>query len=230
MATKVTRNDVLALDVKRRDCLREYCAKSVIHFRGQPLKGPEAVSKFEGHIALLNEIEEARTKWLQLVADEKAMAPEMAELGKVCGAFVTNAFGEGSDAYRAYGLASQKRATPTLETRLLAKERRLATRKARGTLGKVQREGIHGEVDGSAPHAVAPSPPPITVTAPSPSPAPVIAPVVSPVTAPVAPIASPAPVITTVPAPTNAAPSGALNGANGAASSGYGTGAANGSG
>ncbi len=158
MSTRKNRNEKVAVGMKQSECIRSYCGKAVIHFRGRALKAPEVVALYEEHIALLKQADEARSKWLRLVQEADAKGVVVDALSKVCASYVANAFGEGSDAYRAFGLADGKRRKPSPETLVVAAEKRRATRKARGTMGMKQREAIHGSVDAGAQHAGAAPP------------------------------------------------------------------------
>jgi hypothetical protein len=84
---------------------------------------------------------------------------------------VAAAFGENSQQYASLGFAPRKPAQQTVESKAQAHLKMLATRKARQTLGKVQKAKIHGVVP-----APAPAPVPMSVgsapTADSPSPSP----------------------------------------------------------
>ncbi len=163
MGTKKNRSEMVAVDVKQSECIRNFCGKAVIHFQGRPLKASEVVALYEEHIALLKQTDEARSKWLRLVQETEAKRGIVAALSKVCASYVTNAFGEGSDAYRAFGLADGKRVKPSPETLVVAAEKRRATRKARGTMGTRQREAIHGSAEpGARPPAA--TPPVVTAT------------------------------------------------------------------
>jgi hypothetical protein len=88
---------------------------------------------------------------------------------------VAAAFGENSQQYASLGFAPRKPAQQTVESKAQAHLKMLATRKARQTLGKVQKAKIHGVVPapapvpmsvGSAPTADSPSPSPATGSGP----------------------------------------------------------------
>ena len=104
---------------------------------------------------------------------ERAQVPPLLSVLRELVAFVRLTFGKQPEVLAAFGLAPPKARAPlTAEQKAVAVAKRAATRKARGTMGKVQKKAIKGAVtaalvvtptDGSKPAASAPA---ATATAP----------------------------------------------------------------
>jgi len=81
------------------------------------------------------------------VAAERAQTPPLLAVIDELVAFVKVTFGNQPDALADFGLAPPKARTPrTAEQKAVAAAKSKATRAARGTLGKVQKEAVKGSV------------------------------------------------------------------------------------
>jgi hypothetical protein len=79
--------------------------------------------------------------------------------------YVLNVFGETSPVLADFGFTAPKTATRTPQEKAAAAAKALATRKARGTMGKKQKKGVKGTVPATAPVTLPTASPP---AAPSP--------------------------------------------------------------
>jgi hypothetical protein len=66
-------------------------------------------------------------------------------------AFVMSTFGDDLEGLADFGLTPRRKAVRTPETKVVAAQKALATRKARGTKGKKQKAGIKGTIEVPAP-------------------------------------------------------------------------------
>ena len=117
---------------------------------------------------------------------ERTQAPSQIAVITAFERIVRGMFGNSADVLADFGLALPKARAPlTAEQKAVAAAKRDATRKARGTMGKVQKKRVKGAVTatlvvtplaGSPPTATTPGPGPVTTpaqaTPPAPAPAP----------------------------------------------------------
>ena len=108
------------------------------------------------------------------VASERAQTPSLLAVIDEFVAYVRVTFGNQPEALADFGLAPPKaRAPQTAEKKAAAVAKRAATRKARGTMGSVQKKGVKGAVNATlvvTPQAGAQ--PAVPTPAPAPAPAP----------------------------------------------------------
>jgi hypothetical protein len=123
----------------------------------------------QSRIDLANTIAQARAHWLDVTATYGALNTKVTQVVRGLRQYVINAYGEQSPLLADFGFAPPKQATLTPEQKVARAAKAAATRKARGTMGKVAKQKVKGTV-------------PVTVAAP---------------TAPVPAPAAPAPVTTT---------------------------------
>jgi hypothetical protein len=110
----------------------------------------------------------ASANWHSSVVAEKAVSAKLTPILRGLRQFVLNTFGETSPVLADFGFNAPKRATLTSDEKAAAAAKALATRKARGTLGKNQRKEIKAPVPAAAPSPVStPTTPTPTATAPS---------------------------------------------------------------
>jgi hypothetical protein len=147
----------------------------------------------QGLVASSQAVQTAAAAWAAAVRADRTQRAQAAPLVKAFKRVVQGMFPDSVDTLAVFGLQPVKVGTRTVATKAGAIDKSLATRKARHTMGKVQKADIHG----TPPNALAGS-----AVAPAPDRGPATpGPAASP-----APVATPAPAAT--PTPTPAAPPG----------------------
>jgi hypothetical protein len=102
----------------------------------------------------------ATTTFHNAVAEEKQVRSGTQKLVADFRAFAMSTFGDDLEALADFGLKPRKKAVRSPETQVVAAQKSLATRKARGTKGKKQKAAIKGTIE-------VPVTPPAGTTAPS---------------------------------------------------------------
>jgi hypothetical protein len=153
--------------------------KQKLAFNGASYTVAEVTGNLAKIPALRQATEQAQAAAHGAVADEKAQLPALIVFMAAYIAFVKATFGNSPTTLADFAISPKKARTPsTPEQKAAAKAKRLATRKARGTVGPVKKKSIKGNVVGvvvmpvTAPEAAPPTP----TGAPSPAPVPTPAP------------------------------------------------------
>ena len=113
----------------------------------------------QSQIASATNIAVLRAQLTDAVQADRALATKVTALIRALKAFVINAFGNTSEVLGDFGFASTKTQPKNPVTKVVAAEKALATRKARGTKGKRQKEKIKGTVPATISIAVLPAEP-----------------------------------------------------------------------
>jgi hypothetical protein len=146
--------------------------KTSIPVGGKSMTPQQIVAIFQRHLDAMAALTKQRAQTTAAVQTERAERATAQAAVPYIRNYVAAAFGENSQQYASLGFAPRKPAQQTVESKAQAHLKMLATRKARQTLGKVQKAKIHGVVPAPAP---APAPVPVgsapTADSPSPSPA-----------------------------------------------------------
>jgi hypothetical protein len=136
---------------------------SMVDINGQQMKQADIVAKLQGWIQLLVQKDAAKVPYNTALLAVQAVAPD-AHLFKVAyGQALKQVLGKDSPLLADFGLGTPQRKTQTATTRVLAQAKAQATRKARGTLGSVQKKAIKGPgvtsvtVPSSGPSVVVPA-------------------------------------------------------------------------
>lgn len=124
----------------------------------------------QSRIDLANTVAQARAHWLDTTATYDALNTKVTQVVRGLRQYVINAYGEQSPLLADFGFAPRKQATLTPEEKVAKAAKALATRKARGTMGKVAKKKVKGTVamTVAAPTSPAPAPAapaPVTTTA-----------------------------------------------------------------
>jgi hypothetical protein len=139
------------------NALEDYPAKT-FPLGGKIWKSSDLASAFQAAIDAINAGSADKITWQASVAKEQTTKALALSLFGALKGYIAVADGKKSDAFKTFGFASTPVA-PTPATKVAAVEKRAATRKARGTLGKRQRQAITGVVaPASAPAPVASQP------------------------------------------------------------------------
>jgi hypothetical protein len=110
----------------------------------------ELMAIVRGHLTVLTELRALRGALAGKVREERAIAKEMTELRAALVLFVESRFGRNPVALGDFGFRMPKKPGPkTLAGKVHGAEQLRATRDARHTMGKRQREKIKGVVGGA---------------------------------------------------------------------------------
>jgi hypothetical protein len=134
---------------------------------------PGLVAKLTGYRDLYAAVAKAENALKQAVEARDAAEPQASKFLRSTMVAVKAANGKTNVANKDYGITPDREPTPLTGDKLVARtEKAAATRKARGTLGKRQKQKIKGPVATPAPVTVPPSPtsatPPATTPGKSP--------------------------------------------------------------
>ena len=155
---------------------------------GQSFTPASLIAFFQNRIDLANQVVTAKAQWIDLGKQYEALNATANLVERGLKQYVMNANGEASPVLADYGFTPPKHVTLSVEQQQQAIAKRKATRKARNTLGKKQKAGIHGTVPATAPVASGTKAPPATPSVPTGT-----GPAASAGTAPPAPAVAPAP-------------------------------------
>ena len=144
-ASNVKKNDRVVMLQKMASAAKQYLANKTAVLHGKPCKTVDFVDLLQGWITAMQEADALRASWAKAVANNNAtyktqIAPAVAAM-KV---YVTAQFGPDSVEYDAFGFTVPKQRS--LATKVAAAALTLATRAARHTMGKKQRQAIKGVV------------------------------------------------------------------------------------
>ncbi len=117
-------------------------ANATTTLSGKAWTGQQLVQFFQAVVAALNAITTARAEVVQAEQAWKTQAPAAQATYLALGDVLRAQLGKGNPLLATLGYKTGARRPPSPETVTLAKAKRLATRKARGTLGRKQRLGI----------------------------------------------------------------------------------------
>jgi len=153
-------------------------ATSMVGVNGQQMKQADIVAKLQGWIQLLVQKDAAKVPYSTAVQAVQAVASDAHLFRVEYGQALKQVLGKNSPMLADFGLSTPQRKTQTATTRVLAQAKAQATRKARGTLGKVQKQAIKGPgvtsvtVPSSGPSVVVPAASEGNAGEPAPGPAP----------------------------------------------------------
>jgi hypothetical protein len=120
---------------------------------------------FRDGIDVADATDKAAKSWHLAVATEKDNTQALAGVQTALRSYVSATFGETSTEFAAFGFKPKAVADVSVETKATAVAKRAATRAARGTMGKSEKEKIKGAVVAPA----APAVPAVTTSAAAPA-------------------------------------------------------------
>jgi len=133
----------------------------------------QVVAQLQTLVTLRQGVSDARAALQAKLAAEASQAPTLREFMLAFVAFVKVTFSKSPDVLVDFGLAPKKAATPLTAEEMVAKVAKgKATRQARGTTSKKQKQEIHGDVTGVTVTPVTASAPVAATVSPAPSAAP----------------------------------------------------------
>jgi hypothetical protein len=108
---------------------------------------PDALVKLvQGHIDLINAIAASRATWHSQVVSGQALSAQLTPILRGLRQYVINANGETSPVLADFGFTAPKKRVLTPDEKAAAAVKAKATRKARNTMGKVQKKNVKGTV------------------------------------------------------------------------------------
>ncbi len=117
-----------------------------IDINGTPHTAAGVVALYQDCLDVRAELTTLRAMLQATIARREQIEAKRRAADRALKPWVINKFGEGSAPAHDFGFPSPKVTELTVEQKALAVERRLATRKARHTMGKRQKEKIRGVV------------------------------------------------------------------------------------
>ncbi len=131
--TKVQRNRGMIAGLKKHAAL----------FQAQGIGSPSSLAaRFQAQLDALDGVAARYAAWQQALAEEEHLEAEIRKLTARVTSAVLAAFGEQSAQLYDFGIKPRKKATMSAEKMRLTVEKRNATRKARGTMGKRQKRAL----------------------------------------------------------------------------------------
>jgi hypothetical protein len=115
-----------------------------VYVDGQLLTQPQLIAKLQAYLQVYEQLAAAKAAYGQALQALQGIADEGHAFKVAYGQALHHVLGKASPSLGSFGVSVIERKTPTVETQLLAHAKRLATRKARGTLGKRQKLRIKG--------------------------------------------------------------------------------------
>ena len=146
---------VIAAEDTLLDELPALLPDATFHVNGTVLTLAQAVAKLAAHKAAYAACAKARAALHEAVLAQQALRTDVQGVAAAVEAYVVAFHGADSPHLATLGFAPTARREPSAETRALAIEKSKATRQARGTKGKRQREAIRAS--GTSPPLEAPS-------------------------------------------------------------------------
>jgi hypothetical protein len=132
--------------------------KSVVAINGRKHAHAEVTAVYQRSIDARAKVASLRAQLAEALGDVGDADAARMEADRALKAWVRGEFGVESTEANDFGFPAPKKAVLTVEQKVLAVERGRATRKARGTMGRRQKEGIRGVVEAPAsPPSVAPT-------------------------------------------------------------------------
>ena len=144
-----------------------------VTFLGSSFTPAQITSKLQSIVTLRSDVNTAKAATQAKLAAEASQLPTLRGFMTAYESYVRGVYGSQPDVLAEFGLQPRKAPTPaTVEAKAAAAAKRAATRAARHTMGKVQKQAIKGDVTGvvltpvtaSAPTVSTPSSPSAPVT------------------------------------------------------------------
>ena len=150
MPTKKSNGNEAALAVKLAAGTQKHLAAvTQVLVDGGTFTPAQVEAQLSTLAALRDAVDAAKAATKGRLAEERLKGPPLVVFLQAFEGFVRAAFGRQPEILADFGLAPKKVKTPlTVEQQAVAKAKRVATRKARGTMGKKQKLAIKGNVTG----------------------------------------------------------------------------------
>ena len=149
---------------------KHFTGAAILTLNGVSYKAKDVQSVLQAHLDATSAADALRAEWQTAVSTAVAKAAAVAGMLPALRAHLISAYGGSSATVADFGFTPKKKAT-TVAAPATGVAKRQATRKARGTMGKKQKEKIVGVVQPAPiPSAAAPKVEPQTSGATSPAP------------------------------------------------------------
>jgi hypothetical protein len=130
--------------------------KNLQHVSSLPLGGatftPDALVKLvQSHLDSMNTIAASRATWHSQVVSGQALSAQLTPILRGLRQYVINANGVTSPVLADFGFTAPKKRVLTPDQKAAAAVKAKATRKARNTMGKVQKKSVKGTAPATAP-------------------------------------------------------------------------------
>jgi hypothetical protein len=147
-----------------------FTRSTVITLDGQSYKAKELLTMLQDHVDAVSAADVVKTKWQTAVGVATAKGSSVAGILPALRRHVLGTYGADSQAMKDFGFTA-KVGKATAEVVAAAVQKRAATRKARGTMGKRQKAKIKGDVTPAiaAPAATASAAPVVVGNVPAPA-------------------------------------------------------------
>jgi hypothetical protein len=99
-------------------------------------------SRFQAHLDALDKVAATHAAWLRAIRDETRLEGEVKKLLLPLRMLLSGVFGDDPAILHDFGLKPRKKAKISAEKMLRTVEKRNATRRARGTMGKRQKKAL----------------------------------------------------------------------------------------
>jgi hypothetical protein len=141
-------DDIIAKSRQRLDAIDKHFAdaKTTLYIDGKPCTVAELRAVYQESLDIRAAIHSQRGVLNALLAKRARIEAQRLAADRALKPWVVNRFGQKSVAALEFGFPPPKVGVMTTEQKVKAVELRLATRKARKTMGKRQREKIKGEL------------------------------------------------------------------------------------
>jgi hypothetical protein len=167
MSGNSTKNDRVVMLQTIGAAAKQYLANKVLTLHGKAMKTADLVTLFQTQVTAMQQADALHTSWLKAVAAYRATyTSQIAPVVVALKSYVATMFGPESVEYAAFGF-TVKQPKRSVVSKVAAVAQNLATRAARHTLGKKQRQGIKGVVQTPATPAVAPASVPASASEPA---------------------------------------------------------------
>ncbi len=140
-STKVARDEGLIAGIRKK--LQDTDDLVILGVRYTP---ESLAAEYRRHLEKMQEVTQREIAWRMAVDQEGTLETKIKVLTEHVKAYLAGRFGPSSAELRAFGLKPRKKAVTRVETKRLAIEKRLETRKLRKTMGKKQRKRIKGTI------------------------------------------------------------------------------------
>jgi hypothetical protein len=141
-------NDLIANLHKAADGLEAHYSDQTLVFGNRRWTAAELAQAFRDHANALVAADDVRREWYRQASVNRGNAKDAITPALVGLRAILAMQGLNADAMLStFGFVTRHRNEPSAETKRVAVEKRRATRKARGTLGKRRRLAVHGVVE-----------------------------------------------------------------------------------
>jgi hypothetical protein len=129
--------------------LQQLFAKKTLVINGQSYKAEAIEQMLQNQIDAMQQVDASHAAWEDAIVTERKGAVSIAELVSGITSFVIATFGTSSTNLAVFGITPRRKPARSVQSKVDAIDQALATRKARRTMGRKQRQAITGVVPAS---------------------------------------------------------------------------------